>query len=86
MASRLAVAVLLLALLSARAPSRGVRLDTGQGPPVEYRPPTSSMSVKVDPEAFERALRQLALTAPLTLSSTQQGRRHSWSWWMRAGS
>jgi hypothetical protein len=46
MACRLAVAVLLLALVNACAPSRGVRLDTGQGPPLEYTPPASINPVK----------------------------------------
>jgi hypothetical protein len=73
MATRLTVAVLLLALINACAPSRAVRLDTGQGAPMEYRPPTSSKPVKVDADAFEKALRQLALNAPLTLRPAQQG-------------
>jgi hypothetical protein len=77
MATRLTAAVLLVALLNACAASRLVRLDTGQGAPLEYRPPTSK-SVKVDAEAFEETLTQLALNAPLTLHAPQQG------WLMRA--
>jgi hypothetical protein len=73
MAIRLTVAVLLLALLNACATPRVVRLDTGQGAPLEYRPPTSNKSVKVDAEAFEEALTQWVLNAPLTLRSPQQG-------------
>jgi hypothetical protein len=72
MAIRLAAAVLLLALLNACAPSRGVRLDTGLDVPVEYWPLTASKPVKVDAEAFERALRQLVLSPPLTLSAVPQ--------------
>jgi hypothetical protein len=72
MATRLTVAVLLLALLNACATPRVVRLDTGQGAPLEYRPPTSKKSVKVDAEAFEEALTRLVLNAPLTLRSPQQ--------------
>jgi len=73
MAPRLAAAVVLLALLSACATPRVVRLDTGQGAPLEYRPPTSNKSVKVDAEAFEESLTQLVLNAPLTLRYPQQG-------------
>jgi hypothetical protein len=72
MATRLTAAVLLLALLNACASTRVVRLDTGHGAPLEYRPPTSK-SVKVDAEAFEEALTQLVLEAPLTLRPPQQG-------------
>jgi hypothetical protein len=71
MATRLIVAVLLLALLPACATPSGVRLDTGQGTPVEYKPPTWSKPVEVNAEAFEQALRQLAQTEPLTLRSPQ---------------
>jgi len=52
MATRLTAAVLLLALLNACATPLLVRLDTGQGAPLEYRPPTSSQPVKVDAEAL----------------------------------
>ncbi|PTL75476.1 hypothetical protein [Vitiosangium sp. GDMCC 1.1324] len=72
MASRLTAAIVLLALLSACASQRVVRLDTGQGEPLEYRPP-SNKSVKVDEEAFEEALTQLVLEVPLTLRPSQQG-------------
>ncbi|WP_255208430.1 MULTISPECIES: hypothetical protein [unclassified Myxococcus] len=56
MASRLGVTVLLLTLLNACATPRVIRLDTGQGPPLEYRPSSSNTSVKVDAEVFEEAL------------------------------
>jgi hypothetical protein len=72
MASRLTAAVVLLALLNACASQRVVRLDTGQGEPLEYRP-SSNKSVQVDEEAFEEALTQLVLGAPLTLRPPQQG-------------
>ncbi len=65
--------VLLLALFTACATPRGVRLDTGQGAPLEYRPPTSNKSVRVDAEAFEEALSRWVLNAPLFLRSPQQG-------------
>lgn len=77
---RLAVAVLLLALLNACATQRVVRLDTGQGSPIDYKPPTSNKSVEVDEEAFEESLTQLVLGIPLTLRPLQQG------WVMRASS
>jgi hypothetical protein len=73
MATRLTAAVLLLTLLNACATQRVVRLDTGQEAPIEYRPPTSNKSVRVDAEAFEQALTQLVLNAPLTLRPPQQG-------------
>jgi hypothetical protein len=73
MATRPLIAALLLALTHACASQPAVRLDTSQGAPLEYRPTTSSKPVRVDAEAFEQALRQLALTAPLTLHTPQQG-------------
>jgi|GEM_PF-1329890 len=73
MATRLTAAVLLLALLNACATQGLVRLDTGQGEPLEYRLLTPNQSVKVDAEAFEQALTQLVLNTPLTLHSLQQG-------------
>ncbi|EAU62063.1 hypothetical protein [Stigmatella aurantiaca] len=72
MASRLTAAVVLLALLNACASQHVVRLDTGQREPLEHRPP-SNKSVKVDEAAFEEALTQLVLDAPLTLRPPQQG-------------
>jgi hypothetical protein len=50
-----------------------VRLDTGHGAALEYRPPTSNKSVKVDADAFEKALTQWVLTVPLAVRSPQQG-------------
>src|SRR5690242_4796501 len=72
MAARLTAAVLLLALLNACAPQRVVRLDTGQEEPLEYRPPTSTQPVKMNAEAFEEALAQMVLNAPLALRPSQQ--------------
>jgi hypothetical protein len=48
MATRLTVAILLLALLNACVNPRGVRLDTGEGAPLEYRPSNTSKPVEVD--------------------------------------
>ncbi|ADO72855.1 hypothetical protein [Stigmatella aurantiaca] len=73
MATRLGVTMLLLALLNACATPRLVRLDTGQGTPLEYRPPSSNKSVTVDAEVFEDALGQLVLNVPLTLRASHQG-------------
>jgi hypothetical protein len=73
MAVRLSVAVLLIALLDACATPRAVRLDTGQGAPVEYRPSSSNKPLKVDAEAFEDALGQLVLNVPLTLRAPHSG-------------
>ncbi|WP_225409389.1 SitA5 family polymorphic toxin [Stigmatella hybrida] len=73
MATRLGVTLLLLVLLNACATPRVIRLDTGQGSPLEYRPSSSSKSVKVDAEAFEEALARLVLEVPLSLRAPQQG-------------
>ena len=48
-----------------------VRLDAGQGTPLEYR--LSNKSVRVDVGTFEEALTRLALELPLSLRPTQQG-------------
>ena len=73
MAFRLTLAVLLLALSAACGSSRVVRLDTGQGAPLEYHPPGPSESVPVDAGAFEQSLTRLVLQLPLTLRAPQQG-------------
>jgi hypothetical protein len=73
MTTRLSVAVLLFALLNACVSPRGVRLNTGEGAPLEHRLATPIKPMEVDAEAFEQALRPLALDAPLTLRSPQQG-------------
>jgi hypothetical protein len=78
MASRLIAAGLLLALLSACATDPRVRLDTGQGESWEYRSHSAQQPVKVDAKAFEEALTQLVLSAPLTLRLPEQ------SGWVRA--
>jgi hypothetical protein len=72
MPHRLIVAVLLLALVTACASPRGVRLDTGQGALLELRPPAHE-PVVVDAEAFEEALTQWVLSAPLPLPPPPQG-------------
>ncbi len=73
MATRLGVTVLILALLNACATPRAIRLDTGQGSHLEFRPSSSNKFVKVDTEAFEEALARLVLEVPLTLRAPQQG-------------
>nr|WP_307734752.1 hypothetical protein [Pyxidicoccus parkwaysis] len=73
MVIRLCVTVLILALLNACATPHLVRLDTGRDTPIEYTPPTSNSSVRVDAEAFEEALGQLVLDAPLTIRAPRQG-------------
>jgi hypothetical protein len=73
MTSHLLVAVLLLALSTGCGTTRVVRLDTGQGAPLEYRLPISNKPVKMDTKAFEKVMAQLVLNAPLTLHSPQQG-------------
>ncbi|MCP3142664.1 SitA5 family polymorphic toxin [Pyxidicoccus xibeiensis] len=73
MATRLGVVVLLCALLNACTHPRLVRLDTGQGAPLEYEPTSSNKSVRVDAEGFAAALTQLVLDAPLALRAPHQG-------------
>ena len=65
--------ILLVALLNACASSRGVRLDTGQGAPLEYRPATSNKPLQVGVDAFEEALSLLVLDISLTIRPAQQG-------------
>ncbi|NNC19008.1 hypothetical protein HJC22_25155 [Corallococcus exiguus] len=79
MAFRVQLAVLILALLSACAASRGrVRLDTGEGAPIEYSPPSPVRAVTVGEEAFEEALTELVLVTPLRLRASRPGE------WVRA--
>jgi hypothetical protein len=73
MASRLLAVAIVLALLSSCSPQRAVRLDTGQGAPREYMPPTWNKSVGVDADELERALAQLAPEARFSLRSPQHG-------------
>ncbi|WP_434781945.1 SitA5 family polymorphic toxin [Corallococcus caeni] len=79
MAFRAQLAILLLALLSACAAPRGrVQLDTGEGPPIEYSPPSPVRAVAVGAGAFEKALTELILNAPLRLRASRPGN------WVRA--
>jgi hypothetical protein len=73
MAPHLSVAVLFVALATGCGTTRVVRLDTGQGAPLEYRPPTLNKSVKVDADQFEEALTRLVLEVPLSIRPAQQG-------------
>ncbi len=72
MASRLAIAIVLVLMSSCSTP-RAVHLDTGQGAPREYKPPSWNKSVGVDAAEFERALAQLVLEARLSIRAPQQG-------------
>jgi hypothetical protein len=72
MTSPLLVAALLMALATGCGTTRVVRLDMGQGAPLEYTPSTSPKSVKVDAKAFEKALTQLVLNAPAKLLFPKQ--------------
>jgi len=66
-------ALALVALLLGCASARGVRLDTGVGPPREYTPPTSGRAVEVGEADFERALARLVLEVPLSLRPPEGG-------------
>ncbi|QAT85504.1 putative lipoprotein [Corallococcus coralloides] len=79
MAFRVQLAVLILALLGACAAPRGkVRLDTGDGAPIEYSPPSAVRAVTVGEGAFEEALTELVLVTPLRLRASRP------SDWVRA--
>ncbi|MBZ4334500.1 hypothetical protein [Corallococcus sp. AS-1-12] len=72
MAFRVPLAVLLLALLSACAAPRGrVRLDTGEGAPIEFSPASPVRAVTVGEGAFEQALTELVLVTPLRLRASR---------------
>ncbi|MFL5343678.1 MAG: hypothetical protein ACJ8AT_02740, partial [Hyalangium sp.] len=73
MAPRLTVAALFLALATGCGTTRVVRLDTGQGAPREYRPPTVNQSVTVSADTFEEALTRLVLDLPLSIRPARQG-------------
>ncbi|MBN1203383.1 MAG: hypothetical protein JXB05_00475 [Myxococcaceae bacterium] len=73
MPSRLIAMVLLVVLSTGCTTRRVVLLDTGQGAPWEYRPPTTNPPVEVGADDFEEALKQWVLNAPLPLRPLQQG-------------
>lgn len=54
--------------------ARVVRLDTGQGAPLGYAPPTWDEQVEVEEEAFSDTLARLLLDVPLSLRPSQAGR------------
>jgi hypothetical protein len=64
---------MLVVLASACASPRMVRLDTGQGEPLEHRPPTTNRFVAVSEETFEKALGRLLLEEPLVVRPAGQG-------------
>lgn len=66
-------ALMLVPLMVGCASTRVVRLDTGEGRPLEYAPPTWDASVEVDEDDFEEALGQLVLEVPLSLRPSQAG-------------
>ncbi len=72
--------LVLVPLLVGCASTRGVRLDTGEGPPREHEPRTSDASVDVSEDAFEEALARLVLELPLSLRPGEAG------WLVRASS
>jgi hypothetical protein len=74
MLRRLSAVLMLGVLACACAAPRAVRLDMGQGAPLEYHPPTSNRSVEVSEEDFEEALAHLLLKEPLLLRPSVQGR------------
>lgn len=73
MACRLTTALTLMTFITACATPRVVRLDIGEGLPLEYRPPTWNRSVDVSAADFEEALGQLVLAEPLVIRPAGQG-------------
>ncbi|MFP2931848.1 hypothetical protein ACLESO_43080, partial [Pyxidicoccus sp. 3LG] len=74
MPTRVPWALLLVSLLVGCVSTRVVvHLDTGQGAPLEYVPPTSDRAVEVDEDDFEEALGRLALEVPLSLRPAEAG-------------
>lgn len=63
----------LLLFVTGCASTRVVRLDTGQGRPLEYAAPSWGESVDVDEDAFQEVLSRLVLEVPLTIRTSQAG-------------
>ncbi|MBZ4418435.1 restriction endonuclease fold toxin 5 domain-containing protein [Myxococcus sp. RHST-1-4] len=55
------------------ASNRVVRLDTGQGRPLEYAAPSWDKSVDIDEGEFQEALARLVLEVPLSIRTSQAG-------------
>jgi hypothetical protein len=70
MTSRWAVSLWLVWLLAGCASPRVVRLETGQGRPLEYAPASWNRAVTVDDDAFRAALARLVLEVPLSLRAS----------------
>ncbi|WP_164010426.1 AHH domain-containing protein [Pyxidicoccus trucidator] len=68
-----AIGLSLLLTATGCAGTRVVRLDTGQGRPLEYRPPRGDRSVKVDEDAFKEALTRLVVELPLFIRPAEAG-------------
>ncbi|MFP2925396.1 AHH domain-containing protein [Pyxidicoccus sp. 3LG] len=64
---------MLLALMVGCTSARVVRLDTGEGRPIEHVPPTSGRSVVVDDDVFKESLARLVLQMPMPLRSGEVG-------------
>jgi hypothetical protein len=73
MACRLTAALTLMAFIAACTTPRAVRLDTGEGPPLEYQPRTWNRAVEVSAADFEEALGELVLNEPLVIRPAGQG-------------
>ncbi len=73
MVSRVSAVFMLVVFASACATPRVVRLDTGQGEPLEHVPPTTNRSVAVGEEHFEESLARLMLEEPLVVHPSGQG-------------
>jgi len=73
MASRSMAVLTLVVFASACATPRMVRLDTGQGEPLEHLPPTTNHPMAVGEEDFEESLARLMLQGRLVVRSAGQG-------------
>ncbi|MBU8895273.1 hypothetical protein KRR26_06630 [Corallococcus sp. M34] len=65
-------ALLLGFLLVGCATSRAVRLDTGQGTPIVYTPPTRASPVEIHEREFRRAMAMLLLDMRFSLRPTEE--------------
>jgi hypothetical protein len=82
MASRLSAVLMLVVFTSACATPRVVRLDTGQGEPLEHLPPTTNRSVAVGEADFEGALARLILEEPLIVHASFSPPTGDTSYWL----
>jgi hypothetical protein len=82
MASRWSAFIMLVVFASACATPRVVRLETGQGEPLEHLPPTTNRSVAVSGVDFEGSLTRLMLEEPLVVRASFSPPEGNTSYWL----